>query len=243
MRRITRSFDFLNPGRRLTILLVIGYLAVASFDRPAAADEYQVRVHVLGIVGHRGYETITRPIAGATITTTDPLTPKTITDKNGWATIATRSCEVVVAAAGFEPTRQAPPADIGPNFCEQSIEVQLMSTALLMDPKLRRYVDVRVYDAKTLRALSGVSVACVLYYDGAGKPRLATPRLTDARGRARVEAYFRLHLDTNLWWQPMDRIDLAASKPGYAAEIDTLVESSASRSANPSEAEIAMERL
>ncbi len=235
---------FTQNARAFTILFALGFFAGAPFERLAAADSYQIRVHVLGIVGHKGYETITRPIAGATITTTDPLTPKAVTDGSGWAALTTRFCEVAVTAAGFEPARRAPPADVGPNYCEQSMEVELFSTALLIDPKLRRLIDVRVYDAQTQRGISGVSVGCVLYYEGSGKPRLTKAKLTDARGRTRIEGYFRLQLDSNHWWQPMNRIDLATSKRGYADQIDTLVESpTATSRATILQAETALEPL
>jgi len=97
-----------------------------------------------------------------------------------------------------------------------------MSTAIMMDAKLRRYVDVTVKDASTGRGLPGATVASVLYYFGSGKPRLAKSKLTDARGHARVEAYVRLDLSSNHWWASLDRIDLAVDKPHYASEIDTL---------------------
>jgi hypothetical protein len=157
-------------------------------------------------------------------------------------TIATQSCEIEATAPGFEPARAAPPADIGPQYCAQAIELRLMSTALLTDAKLRRTVDVIVYDAKTRRPLSGVAGASVLYYFGSGRPRLTMPKLTNARGRVRIEAYVRLNLDSNLWWQPMDRIDLAASKLGYEDEIDTVIEAAATRPTRPLEAEIEMGR-
>jgi hypothetical protein len=203
----------------LTFFTVAAVLGVSA-PTIATDNSPRVRVQVVGIVGHKNYDTFTKPLAGASVTS-DGSEPS-VTDGRGWAVIASRSCEVSVAARGFEPVRQRfAPDDAGPG-CPSETTITLMSTAILMDPKLRRYVDVTVKDASTGRGLSGTTVACVLYYLGSGKPRLAKPKLTDAHGRARVEAYIRLDISSNHWWTSMDRIDLSVDKPHYASEIDTL---------------------
>ena len=203
----------------LTLFTLAAVLGVST--RSVAADSAPpVRVHVVGIVGHKNYETLTKALAGASVSS-DGSTPS-VTDTGGWATVASRSCEVSVAARGFESVRQRfAPDDAGPE-CPSQTTITLMSTTIIMNPKLRRYVDVTVKDASTGRGLSGATVASVLYYLGSGKPRLAKSTLTDTHGRARVGAYVRLDLSSNHWWQSMDRIDLAVDKPRYDSEIDTL---------------------
>lgn len=194
--------------------------AVALLPQTIAAENVpSVRVHVLGIVGHKNYDTVTKSLAGARISS-DAKQP-VVTDASGWAEIRTRSCEIDVTAPGFEPTHQRiAPYDM--QGCPNTTEVTLMSTAIITNTKLRRYVDVAVYDAATGRGLAGASVAGVLYYDGADKPRLSQARRTDARGHARIQAFVRLDLSSNHWWRSMDRLDLAVAKTNYVSEIDTI---------------------
>lgn len=196
-----------------SLLALLALLAVAT--APA------MRVHVLGIAGHHGYETITTPIAGAFVTSDGQ--PQTVrTDASGWANVSSNSCQIKAAAEGFEPAdQQTAPADSGAS-CPNTAEITLMKTSLLTDAALRRIVDVTVLDAATVRPVPGASVACVLYYDGSGKPRLIYSQRTDARGRTRITAFVRLDLNSNQWWKSLDRIDLAVAKPGYVSEIDTL---------------------